>query len=97
MGEEDLLAVGQKGGVASFTIGRLLDLSRRTPDRAFARPLRKPWGPVRRSSGRAFALPLRGPADLSAEARAIRWLHCIAYAAADRDLDLRKHVVLGSS
>ncbi len=27
MGEEDLLAVGQKGGVASFTIGRLLDLS----------------------------------------------------------------------
>lgn len=78
MGEEDLLAVGQKGGVASLIIGRLLDLSRRTPDRA-------------------FALPLRGPADLSAEARAIRWLHCIAYAAADRDLDLRKHVVLGSS
>lgn len=75
MGEEDLLAVGQKGFVASFTIGRLLDLSRRSVDRAFARPL-------------------RSPGDLSPEGAV---LLPAAGAQADRDLDLRKHVVLGSS
>jgi hypothetical protein len=64
-----------KGVVSPPCAGRLLDLSRRTSNRAFARPS-------------------RSPADLSPEASV---LFPALGAEADRDLDLRKHVVLGSS